>query len=154
MYKCGLYGLLLLGTACIIGLGLAADIPYVFDQSTSGMADFTTAKLESMRAASPELSGVPSVSTPKDDEVLMFPVTGGGSAPGSRTEKQVGDLKKVFDSRVEPDNSRVHEEATVLALKYPGDLTIDQIDSIYNYLKNGSWVQVVEKSHWNQMESA
>ena len=135
MYK---YGLLLLGTTCIIlGLGSAADIPYIFDQSTSSIADYTPAQLESMRAASPELSGVPSVSTPKDDEVLMFPVTGGGSAPGSTTEKKVGDLKKTFDSRVEPDNSRVHEEATVLALKYPGDLTIDQIDSIYNYLKNG-----------------
>jgi hypothetical protein len=135
MYK---YGLFLLGTACIIiGLGLAADIPYVFDQSTSSIADYTPAQLESMRAASPDLAGVPSVSTPPDSEVLDFPVTGGGSAPGSTTEKKVGDLKKVFDSRVEPDNSRVHEEATVLALKYPGDLTIDQIDSIYNYLKNG-----------------
>jgi hypothetical protein len=38
---------------------------------------------------------------------------------------------------VEPDNTRVHEEAVVLALKYPGDLTIDQIASIYSYLKNG-----------------
>jgi hypothetical protein len=71
MRKYGPCGLLLLGTACIIlGLGLAADIPYVFDQSTSGIADYTPAQLESTRAASPELSGVPSVSTPKDDEVL------------------------------------------------------------------------------------
>jgi hypothetical protein len=135
MYK---YGLLLLVTVCItIGSSLAADIPYVFDQSTSGIADYTPAQLESMRAASSDLAGVPSVSTPLDSEVLEFPVTGGGSGPGSTTEKKVGDLKKAFDSRVEPDNSRVHEEATVLALKYPGDLTIDQIDSIYNYLKNG-----------------
>ena len=135
MYK---YGLLLIGTTCIIlGLVLAADIPYVFDQSTSGIADFTQVQLESVRAASPDLAGVPIVSTPTDSEVLEFPVTGGGSVSGSTTEKNVGDLKKTFDSRVEPDNSRVHEEATVLALKYPGDLTIDQIDSIYNYLKNG-----------------
>ena len=53
------------------------------------------------------------------------------------TDKQVGELKKAFDAAVEPDNSRVHEEAVVLALKYPGDLTIDQIASIYSYLKNG-----------------
>jgi transglutaminase-like putative cysteine protease len=35
----------------------------------------------------------------------------------------------------------VHDEAVVLALKYPGDLTIDQIASIYDYLKNGGGIK-------------
>ena len=43
----------------------------------------------------------------------------------------------MFDSRVEPDNSKVHEEALVLVAKYPGDYTVDQICSIYEYLKDG-----------------
>jgi hypothetical protein len=46
-------------------------------------------------------------------------------------------FENTFYIRVEPANSRVHEEALVLVSKFPGDLTIDQISSIYNYLKNG-----------------
>ena len=77
------------------------------------------------------------LSTPSDGEVLEFPVTGGGNAPEGTTEKKVIDLKIEFDARVEPENPRVNDEAVVLALKYPGDLTVDQIASIYSYLKNG-----------------
>ena len=53
------------------------------------------------------------------------------------TKKRVIDLKIEFDQKVEPDNPRVNEEAVLIALKYPGDLTINQITSIYSYLKNG-----------------
>ena len=72
-----------------------------------------------------------------DNEVLDFPITGGGDLPERSVEKNVSDLKKTLDAAVEPDNPRVHEEALVLALKYPGEKTIDQICSIYGYMKNG-----------------
>jgi len=129
-------GLFLLGTlSLIIGTGLAADIPFIFDERALGASDFTETQLESMRAASPDLANVPTVSTPRDDEILEFPVTGGGNAPDSKTEKKVIDLKKIFDSRVEPENPRVRDEAVGLVARYPGDYTIDQISSIYTYLK-------------------
>jgi len=121
----------------LIGSGSAADVPFVFDSSSSGVAGYSADQLESLRVSSPDLAGVPSVTTPSDNEVLQFPVTGGGSTPGNTTEKNAGDLKKALDARVEPDNSRVRDEAVVLALKYPGEKTIEQITSIYNYLKNG-----------------
>jgi len=101
------------------------------------VASCSADQLESIRASSPDLAGVPAITTPSDNEVLQFPVTGGGSTPGNTTEKNAGDLKKALDARVEPDNSRVRDEAVVLALKYPGEKTIEQIASIYNYLKNG-----------------
>jgi hypothetical protein len=50
----------------------------------------------------------------------------------------VGELKRIFDARVEPENSIVNREAIVLAGKHPGDLIIDQIASIYSYLKNNN----------------
>ncbi|MCK9564659.1 MAG: hypothetical protein M0Q43_01255 [Methanothrix sp.] len=121
----------------LIASGLAADVPFVFDSTSSGVAGYSADQLESLRASSPYLAGVPPVTMPSDSEVLQFPVTGGGSTPGSTTEKNAGDLKKALDARVEPDNSRVLDEAVVLALKYPGEKTIEQIASIYNYLKNG-----------------
>jgi len=116
-----------LGVIILIGSGLAADVPFVFDSSISGVAGYSADQLENMRASSPDLAGVPPVTTPSDNEVLQFPVTGGGSNPGSTTEKNAGDLKKALDARVEPDNSRVHDEAVVLALMYPGEKTIEQI---------------------------
>jgi tetratricopeptide (TPR) repeat protein len=121
----------------LIGSGMAADLPFVFSEKTSGAADYTAAQLESIHSSSPELSGVPSISAPRDDEILEFSVTGGGTAPAEKSDKNVGDLKRALNAKVEPDNARVHEEAVALALKYPGDLTIDQICSIYSYLKNG-----------------
>ncbi|MCX6678341.1 MAG: tetratricopeptide repeat protein [Methanothrix sp.] len=121
----------------LIGSAASSDVPFVFDSTSSGVAGYSADQLESMRASSPDLAGVPLVTTPSDDEVLQFPVTGGGSTPGNTTEKNAGDLKKALDARVEPDNSRVRDEAVVLALKYPGEKTIEQIASIYNYLKKG-----------------
>ncbi|MFA6371344.1 MAG: hypothetical protein WCW68_01830 [Methanothrix sp.] len=98
----------------LIGSGMAADVPFVFDSSSSGVASYSDDQLESMRASSPELSGVPSVTTPSDNEVLQFPVTGGGSTPEGTTDKKVGELKDSLSARVEPDNSVVRHEAVVL----------------------------------------
>jgi transglutaminase-like putative cysteine protease len=55
----------------------------------------------------------------------------------SKTTWTIGDLKKVFDARVEPDNAYVNHKALMLAARYPGDRTIDQICSIFQYIKDG-----------------
>jgi len=121
----------------LIGAGIAVDVPFVFDETSSGVASYNSDQLEQAYTASSDLAGVPMVTQATDDEVITFPVTGGGNAPEGKTKKNVGELKEVFNARVEPDNSRVHEEALVLVSTFPGDLTIDQISSIYSYLKNG-----------------
>jgi len=121
----------------LIGSAAAADVPFVFDEGSSSITGCTSAQLEQASSISSDLAGVPMLSAPSDGEVLEFPVTGGGNAPEGTTEKKVIDLKIEFDARVEPENPRVNDEAVVLALKYPGDLTVDQIASIYSYLKNG-----------------
>jgi len=112
-------------------------VPFIFDTNVSGVSSYTAAQFEQAHASSTDLIGVPIVIQPADNETLDFPVTGGGNTPEGTTEKKVDDLKIEFDARVEPENPRVNDEAVVLALKYPGDLTIDQIASIYSYLKNG-----------------
>ncbi|MGB4679160.1 transglutaminase domain-containing protein, partial [Methanothrix sp.] len=120
----------------LVGSGSAADVPFVFDQSASGVASYTSAQIEQDHTTSPDLAGVPIVSSPSDSEFLEIPITGGGSGSGTQ-KKNIGELKRTLDARVEPDNPRVRDEAVVLALKYPGEKTIDQIVSIYEYLKNG-----------------
>ena len=120
-----------------IGLGVASDVPFVFDAKTSGVSNYTSTQLEQAHISSPDLVGVPTIIQPEDNETLEFPVTGGGSTPEGTTEKKMGELKKILNSKVEPDNQRVRKEALGLALKYPGDHTIDQICSIYGYLKSG-----------------
>jgi tetratricopeptide (TPR) repeat protein len=120
-----------------IGSGTAADIPFVFGENSANVASYTSAQFEQVSAASVELAGVPAVSLPSDNEVLELPIVGGGNAPASTTEKREKDLKKTVSSRIEPDHSMVHEVALLLVAKFPGDLIIDQICSIYNYMKNG-----------------
>ena len=128
---------LCLGMILVIGSGAAVDVPFVFDQKSSEVAGYTSAQLEQARISSPDLAGVPILSLPSDNEILEFPVTGGGSIPEGAIDRKVGILKESLSARVEPDNSVVRHEAVVLAAKYPGDHTIDQIISIYSYLKNG-----------------
>ena len=72
----------------LIGSALAADVPFVFDEATSDVAGYTSTQLEQLQASSPELAGVPSVITPSDNQVMAFPVTGGGSAEKETTEKK------------------------------------------------------------------
>ena len=130
------HGAIWLCIVLLVGSGSAADVPFVFDQSTSDVAGYTSAQIEQDHTTSPDLAGVPIVSSPSDSESLEIPITGGGSGSGTQ-EKNIGELKRTLDARVEPDNPRVRDEAVVLALKYPGEKTIDQIVSIYDYLKNG-----------------
>jgi len=132
-----------LSAILLIGLGAAVDVPFVFDETVSGVASYNSDKLEQAYAASSDLAGVPMVTQANDDEVIAFPVTGGGSTPEGEMENNVGELKKAYDARVEPGNRRVNREAIILAGKYPGDRTIDQISSIYSYLKNG-WGYVAD----------
>jgi transglutaminase-like putative cysteine protease len=122
----------------LIGSALAADIPFVFDQDSSGVAAYSSAQLEQARAASSELRGVPGASIPANDEVLQFPVAGESSTPSGKTEKKAEEINKTLNSRVEPDNARVHDLALALAAQHSGDYTIDQVCEIYSYLKYGN----------------
>lgn len=121
----------------LIGSGAAEDVPFVFDETISDVADYTSSQIERLYISSPQLAGIPTVIQALDNETMVFPITGGGSTPLGIKEKKVGEFKAVFNSRVEPENPKVREEALLFAAKYPGDLTIDQIGSIYHYLKNG-----------------
>ncbi len=102
----------------------------------SGVASYSPIQLKTMGSSSPDLSGLIHDSTPANNEVRQFPVTERGMV-----EENVEELKKVFNSRVEPDNQLVHEQAVLLASKYPEDNTIGQISSIYSYLKSGDGKQ-------------
>ncbi|MFA6371357.1 MAG: transglutaminase domain-containing protein [Methanothrix sp.] len=119
-------------TALLIGSGFAADVPFVFDD-TPGIANYTSVQLEQARFSSSDLSGVPIISTPPDNQSLEFPAMGGGNTPADTIEKNVGELKRIVNSRVEPNN--VHEQAIGLAGKYSGDYTIEQVCAIYSDLK-------------------
>jgi hypothetical protein len=72
----------------LIGPGAAADVPFVFDSTSSGVSGLSPDQIEQRSASSADLNGVPLVSSLSDNEVLEFPVTGGGSAPGRMTEKK------------------------------------------------------------------
>ena len=121
-----------------IGSAAAADVPFVFGEGSSSIVGYTPAQIEQTSIASPDLAGVPQVSTPSDNATLNFPVVGGGRTPQGTSEKMVSDLKKLFDSRVEPD--KVHDTAVDITSNYPGDYTVDQVSAIFSHL--------VEKWHY------
>jgi len=131
----------------LIGSAVAADVPFVFDQKSSGIAGCSSAQIEKASSSSPDLAGVPAASMPPDNATLNFPVVGGGNNSGGMTEKKVGDLKRIFNSRVEPSNPIVRDRAISLAASYSEECSIRQVCRVYEYLKNGNnftrgWVYV------------
>ena len=84
--------LLWIGLIFLLEPALAADIPYVFNNSSYDVGSYNSDQLVNISAASPELAGVPPVSASGDSEVLLF--------PESKTYKTVGEIKDEFDYRV------------------------------------------------------
>jgi len=82
-----------LGLVFLLGHAAAADIPFVFNESANDVGRYDSDQLVNISASSPELAGVPAISTPQDSEILVF--------PGSRDYKTVGEIKKEFDYRVQ-----------------------------------------------------
>jgi tetratricopeptide (TPR) repeat protein len=81
----------------IIGVGAADDMPFVFSENSSGTANYTSDQLKNISASSPELAGVPSISSPPDNEILTFP--GNNDTTNGKTYRTVGELKKTFNSK-------------------------------------------------------
>lgn len=121
----------------LVGSAVASDVPFIFDANTSELASYTSAQLEWASISCPDLIGVPPVTTATGNVTLKVPVVGGGNNPQGITEKKVGDLRNLFDTRIEPDNSKVHELAINILGDHPGDYTIDQICEIFSYLVAG-----------------
>jgi hypothetical protein len=123
-------------TLLLAGSVEAADMPFVFDNKSLHVADFTPAQFEEINTQLSSLAGVPVALTPSDNETLEFPITGGGKTAFGTIEKKAVDLKNILNSKVEADEPVVIEEAGLAAGRYSGDYTIEQISGIYDHLKD------------------
>lgn len=81
----------------LIGSGMSVDIPYVFNENSSDLLNYSSDQLENISASSPELVGVPPISRAADNETLEFP--GNRDAPGSKIYKTVGEIKTAFRAK-------------------------------------------------------
>jgi len=88
-----------LGLVFLLGHAVAADIPFVFNESANDVGRYDSDQLVNISTSSPELAGVPPISTPLDSEILEF--------PGSRDYKTVGEIKNEFDYRVQQKKGQV-----------------------------------------------
>ena len=84
--------LLWLGLVFLLGSATAADIPYVFNESSYDVGKYNSDLLVNISASSPELAGVPPITAPESNEILLF--------PASRTYKTIGEIKNEFDSTI------------------------------------------------------
>jgi tetratricopeptide (TPR) repeat protein len=81
-----------LGLVFLLEPAAAADIPFVFNESSNDVGRYDSDQLVNISASSPELAGVPPISAPENSEILLF--------PASRTYKTVGQIKNEFDYKV------------------------------------------------------
>jgi tetratricopeptide (TPR) repeat protein len=82
----------------LLGFGQAADLPFVFNDNSSSVANYTSVQLKSISASSPELAGVPPISSPADNEVLIFPSTG-NKTTNIKEHSTVGEVKRLYSAR-------------------------------------------------------
>jgi tetratricopeptide (TPR) repeat protein len=130
------YRPLLLYAIILIGSGSALDVPFVFGGVSKDPAELTSTQLEQESATSLYLAGVPSVDSPSTGTAALPTIPGGSLSP-EETRTEEDDLMRIVSARVQPNNPAVHEVALQMVAKFPGDLTIDQICSIYGYMKDG-----------------
>ncbi|MCX6678027.1 MAG: tetratricopeptide repeat protein [Methanothrix sp.] len=88
-----------LGLVFLLGPAAADDIPFVFNESSNDVGRYDSDQLVNISASSPELAGVPAISTPQDSDILVF--------PDSRAYKTVGEIKNEFDDRVRQKKGQV-----------------------------------------------
>jgi tetratricopeptide (TPR) repeat protein len=81
-----------LGLVVLLGPATSVDIPFIFNESSYDVGRYGSDQLVNISASSPELAGVPPISAPENNEILLFPT--------SRTYKTVGEIKNEFDYKV------------------------------------------------------
>jgi tetratricopeptide (TPR) repeat protein len=91
--------LLWIGLVFLLEPATAADIPFVFNESSNDVVRYDSDQLVNISTSSPELAGVPPISAPADSEILLF--------PASRTYKTVGEIKNEFDYKVWQKKGRI-----------------------------------------------
>ncbi len=127
------YSIAFLLCGYIIVLGAATNIPLIFNENSSvGGGDsafdqmaYTNGSQSEIREVPPDLS---------DNNAIMILQTGGGKDKKNAVNMTVGELKSLLRSKVQPDNSYVHNVALVFAGKNSGEIQSINI-LIYDFLK-------------------
>jgi tetratricopeptide (TPR) repeat protein len=91
--------LLWIGLVFLLEPAAAADIPFVFNESSNDVVRYDSDQLVNISTSSPELAGVPPISAPENSEILLF--------PASRTYKTVGEIKNELDYKVWQKKGRI-----------------------------------------------
>lgn len=94
------------------------DIPYLFENNMAELVNYTLFDISFL--CPPELIDIPIVFVTSDEDIC-------------RREY----LEKIYDARIEPGHPLVNSDAIRIAGKYSGELTIEQICALYDYLKFG-----------------
>lgn len=131
----------------LIGSCEAGDVPFVFDEATSDVADYTPSQIEENHISSLDLAGVPIITSPSDTEIIDMQDTGGGSNTNSNIQRNVGELRELFDKKVDFTDPSIRKKAALLAKGSSGERTIDQFCKIYDYMKKGDGGSVAEWSY-------
>lgn len=112
-------------------------MPFVFGEDTPPLEGLSPEELQQLAASAPGLEGVPKVSEVPEDEVMEWTEVGGKTVARGVTKSTAGELKDIFDSRVDLGEGIVRETALLLAADYPGELSVDQVCAIFEFMKRG-----------------
>jgi hypothetical protein len=94
------------------------------------------AKVDFYLGSEPAPDGNPDDAIEYADTMVFF-------TPSEEKSTAFSEIMSEINEKIDIENPIVRNKAVMLAAKYPGEYTIDQIASIYDYLKDG-WVYVCD----------
>lgn len=79
-----------------IELGIATDVPFVFDDNSSKLAGFDSKQLQEASASSRDLEGVPPVSSLDNDEIIKIAISKNDSANASSSDNKTKESQSIL----------------------------------------------------------
>ncbi|MBN1324195.1 MAG: transglutaminase domain-containing protein [Methanotrichaceae archaeon] len=120
-----------------MNLAGADEIPFVFGNESLDVASLDPSEIEELMSSSELLAGVPPIVALDENATIEVAAPAGPGARGATRTILLRDIKAEINSKIDVDNPITRKKAVIIAADYPGDHTIDQICSIYEYLKGG-----------------
>jgi hypothetical protein len=100
----------------LINPAFSLDIPFVFTKDTAGLENLSSEQIMSLYNTSPDLAKMPPLTEDRTTEDYF---------------------RTIFEEKICQDGNTTHRIANEIIKGHTGDLTIDQIFTIYDYLRYG-----------------
>jgi tetratricopeptide (TPR) repeat protein len=114
--------LYLLSAILLAESGMAIDLPFVFDENTSDLARYDSNQLEKASALSHDLTGVPPVSSPDNNDMIAVSLVTNDSINNSSSDNKTTESQRISSGLVALNQSSMANTTNFSSERFETDL--------------------------------